>query len=80
MATIVVCDVCGKVSGNQSSHNKFEYKIHLNDKNTGYQDTEGNKVSGRYLSVDLCNKCYNKIVGVSVELLKHEQNQRKDDV
>ena len=66
----VVCDKCGS----DGARNKFSYLCHLerNDFN-GHADKDGNRISGRYIEKDLCNKCYNKVVGLAVtELLRVE--------
>lgn len=64
----VICDACGC----EKAKNKFEYLCHLDDNNpvTGYTDNNGNAVSGRSVSVDLCNKCYNDILSKAVAEIK----------
>jgi len=74
-----ICDVCGK----DKARNKFEYLCHLGDINANggvvqmnvaeYIDNEGNSISGRTVGVDLCNKCYNEIVGKAVDELRTQK-------
>ena len=74
---LTICDCCGK----EGAKNKFEYLVHLDDvAENGYQlhgycDLDGNYISGKYVSVDLCNKCYNDIVIKSV--VEFKQNKVK---
>lgn len=62
---LIFCDCCGKET---KSVNHFTYLCHLEDKShtNGYVDNEMNRVSGRHVSKDLCNKCYNDVVSASV--------------
>ena len=70
MATKIFCDACGK----EGASNKFRYLCHLSRLGlSGYADNEGNAVSGREDSVDLCNKCYNAIVSCAVQKLQKLQ-------
>lgn len=66
----VICDACGRDGANC----QFEYDCHLDDlaagKPAAYSDSEGNSVSGRTVTVDLCNACYNNIVVLAVSALK----------
>jgi len=63
------CDACGKEIKGIS--NKFRWLCHLTDivkgKIVGYEDNDGNPVSGREDAAELCNKCYNNIVILSVK-------------
>jgi len=62
------CDACGR----EGAENRFSYLIHLEPSlvNNQYIDNEGNPTSGREVSVELCNRCYNEIVGAAVSILK----------
>jgi len=63
----VVCDACGK----EGANNTFSYRCHLDEPTAcGYVDGDGNPISGREVTVDLCNACYNRVVGKAVEVLK----------
>jgi hypothetical protein len=65
------CDACNK---EVKRLNSWGYLCHIDDYFThkmGYVDNEGNSVSGREISVDLCNECYNKIVIKAVEELNN---------
>jgi hypothetical protein len=63
------CDACGKEI--KGCSNKFRWLCHLTDivngKIAGYADIDGNCVSGREEQAELCNKCYNNIVILSVK-------------
>ena len=61
----VICDKCGK----DGASNKFSYLCHLEREQIGYVDKDFNRVSGRTIEKDLCNKCYNDIVGLAVTAL-----------
>ena len=62
----IYCDRCEK----EGASNKFQYLCHLDTDKIGYVDNDFNRVSGRYIEKDLCNKCYNEVVGASVAILK----------
>lgn len=72
MATKVFCDKCGE----EGANNQFVYLEHLEDAAdgvinlAGYVDNQGNHVSMSYVSVDLCNACYNKVVLPAVIALR----------
>lgn len=70
-----ICDVCKK-----NASNEFKYLFHLDNfvSINHYTDSEGNLISGRYITVDLCNKCYNEIVGCAVDKLKKKQNEQRN--
>lgn len=72
MATKFFCDCCNKETKHRP--NQFKYLCHLDDPPGCYEDEEGNAVSGREIVVDLCNKCYNDILGVAIERYKKLQN------
>ena len=61
----VICDKCDK----DGASNKFTYLCHLESEHLGYVDKDFNRVSGRTIEKDLCNKCYNDIVGLAVTAL-----------
>ena len=65
---VIRCDCCGK---EEVECNKFSYLCHLEAEgfllNNAYVDNDGNPVSRRDITRDLCNRCYNDIVGVAVE-------------
>jgi len=79
--TYTVCDGCGEKL--KRFKNVFEYLVHLDDivngKTPGYADSAFNPVSGRFISKDLCNKCYNKVVIKAVQELKNIQNENKEE-
>jgi hypothetical protein len=63
------CDCCGKeISGRGK---RFSWYYHLTDtangKIIGYVDDNGQGTSGREDAAELCSKCYNKIVILSVK-------------
>jgi hypothetical protein len=63
------CDACCK----EGAENRFSYLIHLDESplaNNQYIDNNGLPTSGREVSVELCNCCYNEIVGAAVSILK----------
>ena len=66
--TRTFCDACGKET---SSLTKVAIMCHLtsfaNDAANSYSDKEGNRVSGRTDSFDLCNRCYNEVMGQAVK-------------
>jgi hypothetical protein len=59
------CDCCKE---EKKSLNKIEYYCHIDDYFKGrnlssaYVDNEENAVSGRSNKLQVCNKCYNKIM------------------
>lgn len=74
MATTITCDVC-KRDCNDYGHNKYSYLVHLDSDRVGYVDRNFNAVSGRPLTFDLCNECYNVVVGASVAKFKQLQKE-----
>lgn len=65
------CDKCGKEKKSTDLY-KFSFRCHLNPNthiNNCYIDSEGNRVSGRDDSVELCASCYNKVVMPAVKKL-----------
>lgn len=63
------CDCCGKEFSGQSM--PIEVPCHHYSLNgnvvSGYEDSEGNRVSGRYDKIDLCNKCSNEVFGSAMK-------------
>ena len=76
MSVLHKCDVCGKVS--ERNLNNFSYLCHIEsiiDGDAGvYVDGDCNIVSGRHISKDLCNSCYNMVVIESVKKMKELQD------
>lgn len=71
------CDACG-IEIKQNSLNHFTYHCHIADRNMiGYVDSEGNAVSGREESKEVCNKCYNTIL--STAYAKYEEIRNKNN-
>lgn len=70
-----ICDACG----NENAGNKFSYLCHLDDHIGLYSDGKGNIISGRSIDIDLCNACYNKIVGAAVKEFKKINPNFKED-
>jgi hypothetical protein len=68
------CDKCGVVA---NGLNKFTYLCHINDIVSdkfaaGYSDNDGNMVSGRTVTAELCNRCYNDVLVPAVKKLKEK--------
>jgi hypothetical protein len=64
------CDACGKdITNNRVC--QLSYLVHLDRDQrcrcTGYVDSDGNSISGRSVSYDLCIYCYNKCMIKAVE-------------
>lgn len=55
----VKCDRCDVVKKHM---NTFNFPIHIFDENPCYVDSEMNEISGRFETIDLCNKCYNIVM------------------
>ena len=66
------CDACGREVKELWT---FGYRCHLssNGRVDGYVDNEGNAVSGRNDSVELCPKCYNQAVSKAVDAVRKIQ-------
>lgn len=80
MATKTFCDACGKEL--KYPANKYEYLCHLDDLAAGkfmngFVDMDGNSVSRRSISLELCNKCYNEVMLPSVMKLKEIQKEHE---
>lgn len=74
MSTKRYCDACGK----ENPDNTFSYLCHLDNLTSNahsYVDSEDNCISGRLITVDLCNKCYNAVVYPSVQKFKEIKNE-----
>lgn len=58
--TKTYCNCCGKEI---TSRLTFNYLVHIDSELglNGYSDSDGNRVSGREESKDVCIKCYNSI-------------------
>jgi hypothetical protein len=61
------CDRCGVESKDNHSLNPVSILCHLaevdkRDKVNGYSDSDGNAISGRSVTFELCNRCYNKVM------------------
>lgn len=55
----VFCDSC-KIEIEKSSGNTVDIPCHIVERHMGgYVDSEDNTISGRRVSKDLCNKCWN---------------------
>jgi len=80
MATCIYCDACGTLLADRV--NRFTYKCHLESETHGYADHVGNAISGRSVTADLCNACYNEIVGVAVKKMREVQgtNPTEDEI
>lgn len=63
---INLCDACGKHMINHDSGRTIGYAVHIEDMMNGiipgYSDLDGNSISGRETSWEVCNKCYNEIM------------------
>lgn len=66
------CDACG----NEGAINNFTYLCHLGEHYPGYADSNGNTISGRPITLDICNKCYNDILEPAIKKLKEIQSSR----
>lgn len=88
--TKVFCDACGCEGASNPFHYRVhlgrpderavrnkKFKFRCAPLALGYVDRDDNFVSGRDVTADLCNKCYNEIVGAAVKILKLKQNKSK---
>lgn len=64
------CDCCGKEYKNGRS-NAIEIPVHITDTRLmdAYVDYDGNRVSGRGSSFDLCNRCLNEVYTAAYEVI-----------
>lgn len=68
----IFCDCCGKEI-QQKNLNQISWKSHLtkmyidHEFISCYVDSDFNPISGREDVYDLCNKCYNNIMGAAVK-------------
>lgn len=81
MATIRLCDCCGKKAPKARTLNTIQWLCHLTDMaqgkhSAGYVDNEGNAVSGRQDVAEVCIACYNKIM---IESVKKYFTMRKEN-
>jgi hypothetical protein len=78
----VFCDCCERdITGNGCY--TFTYFCHLDKERRikcGYIDLEGNAVSGRQESKDLCIKCYNTITFAAVLKFENLQEQYYEEL
>jgi hypothetical protein len=76
------CDACGKEE--LKTLNRFSYLCHidavLDHSINVYVDNDRNVVSGRSVSCDLCNECYNKVVVVAVKKIRELKSKNPDSV
>lgn len=67
----IYCDACGK----EDSGKKFDGPCHLLDEKfrdkLGYIDDSGNSISGRNVTFDVCNKCWNEIYSNKIYTVKY---------
>jgi len=73
------CDCCTKEIPQGRTGNTFSYLCHIDgilDGNAMYIDFDGNAISGRVVTKDLCMACYNRVMVEAVkkcrELSGHE--------
>jgi predicted PP-loop superfamily ATPase len=66
------CDGCSRECNDSIGQHRVSFPYHLVEDPAirGYQDREGNVVSGRLDSFDLCNRCFNVVMGAAVDKLK----------
>lgn len=67
MATKIFCDGCG-IDITEKGRTAVPFKKHLirrHDVRMGYEDRECNPVSDASETRDLCNKCYNIVMGTA---------------
>ena len=61
------CDACRQ----EASCHVFDVPCHIAEPNrSGYIDRDGNQVSGRIVSFDLCNACSNKVYEAALNEIK----------
>jgi len=65
------CDACGMEMKNRGK--EFSYLCHLDEIKPSYGDADGNGISGRSIESNLCNACYNIIMGEAVKKFKKLQ-------
>jgi hypothetical protein len=76
------CDACEKEIISSNGGTSCPVKVHLLDNNginNMYIDRDFNPVSGRFENLDLCNACYNKIMGAAVAKLVEIQGNRPSE-
>jgi hypothetical protein len=69
---VMYCDACGKNIEEGRNVVTFEFPVHISnvDFMNGYCDNDGESVSGRYESVDLCRSCSNRIYEAAFDKFK----------
>ena len=70
------CDACGKEMGMVKIY-CFNYWVHI-EKPSGYEDREGNEVSGKQIEREVCVSCYNRIMGKAMEEFKAIRGDKSD--
>lgn len=68
------CDACGK---EMKEPYKFNYWVHI-ESPSGYEDREGNAISGKQVEKEICALCYNRIMGKAMEEFKAIRGERID--
>lgn len=73
------CDCCGKELSGQPMIlgvpcHLWSFKDNISEI---YVDNEGNAVSGRMDSIDMCNRCSNLVFGVAVKKVIEIQKENK---
>lgn len=68
-----ICDSCG----DDEAKNRVSIPCHLWSKSgeIGYVDSDGNRVSGRFDELDLCNGCLNRFYSAAVSTLKSKPRE-----
>jgi len=67
------CDCCSKEIPQGRTGNAFSYLCHIDgilDGNAGYVDSDGNAISGRTVTKDLCPACYNRVMAEAVKMCR----------
>lgn len=72
----VFCDACGKELKSVNDIYKYEYYVHISDNALGYRDEEGNRISRKVCSEEVCAHCYNKIMTSSYIVFKEIQKEK----
>jgi hypothetical protein len=75
------CDAC-EIEISSPNAGVLAVKIHLlerKDVSRMYADRDGNPISSRFENLDLCNACYNKIMGAAVAKLHEIQAERPSE-
>ena len=69
------CDACGE---EHKQLHTFKIPIHLLSETgePGYIDADGNSISGRMDSIDLCNRCLNCVYSKAVDEINQRLKER----